>query len=108
MSHCLFPIVQAIPDVSAQSENFRVFFRGRPINVGGTSAASPVFAGLVALLNDARLAAGKGSLGFLNPLIYALKGDGFHDIVAGNAPGCGTPGFNVSALIVYVCELITE
>ena len=70
------------------------------MHVGGTSAAAPTFAGLVALLNDARLAVGKCSLGFLNPLIYALEGDGFHDIVVGNAPGCGTPGFNVSALIV--------
>jgi tripeptidyl-peptidase-1 len=77
------------------------------MSVGGTSAAAPAFAGLVALLNDARLAAGKRSLGFLNPLIYALKGDGFHDIVVGNAPGCGTPGFNVSvffALIVCLCD----
>lgn len=73
------------------------------MGVGGTSAAAPAFAGIVALLNDALLAAGKCSLGFLNPLIYALKGDGFHDIVVGNAPGCGTPGFNVSALIVYLC-----
>jgi len=74
------------------------------MRVGGTSAAAPVFAGLVALLNDARLAAGTFSLGFLNPLLYALKGDGFHDIVAGNAPGCGTPGFNVSAFIVCLCD----
>jgi tripeptidyl-peptidase-1 len=71
---------------------------------GGTSAAAPAFAGIVALLNDARLATGKTSLGFLNPLIYALKGDGFYDIVVGNAPGCGTPGFNVSALIVCLCD----
>jgi tripeptidyl-peptidase-1 len=70
------------------------------MRISGTSAAAPAFAGLIALLNDARLAAGKRSLGFLNPMIYALKGDGFHDIVVGNAPGCGTPGFNVSALIV--------
>jgi tripeptidyl-peptidase-1 len=70
------------------------------MNIGGTSASAPSFAGLVALLNDARLAAGKSSLGFLNPLVYALNGDGFHDVVIGNAPGCGTPGFNVSALLV--------
>jgi tripeptidyl-peptidase-1 len=72
------------------------------VAIGGTSAASPTVAGLVALLNDARIAAGKPSLGFLNPLIYKLNGYGFHDIVVGNAPGCGTPGFNVSVL-VYLC-----
>lgn len=91
---------KAIPDVSAQADNYRIFVRGNSMHVGGTSAAAPTFAGLVALLNDARLAAGMCPLGFLNPLIYALKGDGFHDIVVGNAPGCGTPGFNVSAPIV--------
>jgi tripeptidyl-peptidase-1 len=56
--------------------------------------------GVVALLNDARLAAGKPSLGFLNSLIYCNNRDGFNDILVGNAPGCGTPGFNVSALLV--------
>jgi hypothetical protein len=25
----------------------------------------------------------------------------YHDIVVGNAPGCGMAGFNVSALLVY-------
>jgi subtilase family serine protease len=98
----LFFDLQAIPDVSAQADYFRIYFRGKSAGIGGTSASSPTVAGLVALLNDARLAAGKPSLGFLNPLIYALNGNGFHDIAVGNAPGCGTPGFNVSAL-VYLC-----
>ena len=66
------------------------------MHIGGTSASAPSFAAFVALLNDARLAAGKPVLGFLSPLIYVLNGVGFNDITAGNAPGCGTPGFNVS------------
>ena len=71
--------------------------------ISGTSASAPTFAGLVALLNDARIAAGKPPLGFLNPLIYLLGGEAFNDITAGNAPGCGTPGFNVSGtLILYL------
>jgi tripeptidyl-peptidase-1 len=48
------------------------------------------------LLNDARIAAGRPPLGFLNPLIYQVGDKAFNDITAGNAPGCGTPGFNVS------------
>ena len=68
------------------------------MHIGGTSASSPTIAGFVALLNDARIAAGKPPLGFLNPLIYALNGEGFTDITSGNAPGCGTPGFNVSGI----------
>ncbi|KAI0294231.1 tripeptidyl peptidase A [Multifurca ochricompacta] len=91
------PNGRAIPDVSAQADFFRIFFQGRAVHIGGTSASSPSFAAFVALLNDARIAAGKSSLGFLNPLIYALNGNGFNDITAGNAPGCGTPGFNATA-----------
>jgi tripeptidyl-peptidase-1 len=66
------------------------------VPIGGTSASTPSVAAFVALLNDARIDAGKPSLGFLNPLIYALNGEGFNDITSGNAPGCGTPGFTVS------------
>jgi hypothetical protein len=39
---------------------------------GGTSAASPQMAGLAALANQARTAAGKAPLGLLGPHIYAL------------------------------------
>jgi tripeptidyl-peptidase-1 len=57
---------------------------------GGTSAAAPVVASIIARLNDARLCAGKPALGFLNPLIYqyADKG-GFTDITSGQSWGCG-------------------
>lgn len=39
----------------------------------GTSASAPIFAGVVSLLNDARLNAGKSPLGFLNPMLYKAK-----------------------------------
>ncbi|KAH9005507.1 tripeptidyl peptidase A [Lactarius hatsudake] len=91
------PSGRAIPDVSGQADFFRIFFQGRAVHIGGTSASSPSIAAFISLLNDARIAAGKPSLGFLNPLIYALNGVGFNDITAGNAPGCGTPGFNATA-----------
>lgn len=39
---------------------------------GGTSASSPQMAGLIALANQARAAAGKTPLGLLGPRIYAL------------------------------------
>ncbi|OCH92966.1 tripeptidyl peptidase A [Obba rivulosa] len=93
------PYVQAFPDVSAQSNDFRIFLEGEPVLIGGTSASSPTFAGFVSLLNDARLSKGLPPLGFLNPLIYAIGAEepsAFNDITVGNNPGCGTPGFNSS------------
>ena len=92
-------LVQAIPDVAAQADLFRIFLSGRPISIGGTSAASPTFAGIVSLLNSARLSKGLPPLGFLNPLVYALQAftpSAFNDITTGNNPGCGTPGFNAT------------
>lgn len=50
--------------------------------VAGTSASCPVVAGVFALLNDARLAAGKPPLGFLNPFIYQ-NADAFQDVQSG-------------------------
>jgi subtilase family serine protease len=58
---------------------------------GGTSAATPQTAALVALANAARHAAGKSPIGFLDPILYQ-QGVGAHDytdIVAqhyGSAP----------------------
>ncbi|RDB19145.1 Tripeptidyl-peptidase sed3 [Hypsizygus marmoreus] len=85
---------RAIPDVAAQGRRFRVFWKGGIISIGGTSASAPTFAAIVALLNDARLSKGLPTLGFLNPLLYTKGLSGFNDIVEGNNPGCGTPGFN--------------
>ncbi|KAF8622126.1 hypothetical protein AX15_007258 [Amanita polypyramis BW_CC] len=87
---------RAYPDVAAQGDYFRIFWRGQSIKIGGTSASSPTFAGIVALLNDVRLKAGKPSLGFLNPLIYKRATSGFNDITVGHNGGCGTWGFNTS------------
>jgi hypothetical protein len=58
---------------------------------GGTSAASPLWAGFMALVNQQAASLGKPSVGFPNPAIYALgKGprstytNCFHDITTGN------------------------
>lgn len=45
----------------------------REIPLGGTSASGPIAAGLVALLNDARLNQGLPSLGHLNPRLYVAE-----------------------------------
>ena len=49
--------------------------------IGGTSAVAPLWAGLIALCNQAL---GR-STGFLQPTIYGLAArSGFHDITSGN------------------------
>ncbi|CAJ1454575.1 unnamed protein product [Effrenium voratum] len=81
---------RAYPDLSAVGANVPIFFEGRLTMVGGTSASSPIVAGLVALLNGERLKAGKPSLGFLNPLLYESYDrwpDVVHDVRVGNISG---------------------
>ena len=50
---------------------------------------------MFALLNDLRLAQGKSTLGFVNPMLYKNPGM-FNDIVSGNngaGGSCGEKGF---------------
>jgi len=49
--------------------------------VGGTSAAAPQLAGLVALANQVRAANGYGPVGYLNPRLYSLSSSDFNDVV---------------------------
>lgn len=55
---------------------------------GGTSFASPAFAGMVAVINSYRYAQGKPRVGFLNPLIYLHEPTRatFRDIKHGATP----------------------
>lgn len=81
------------PDVSAQSQAFVIAYDGEPTLVDGTSAACPAVAAIIALVNDALVAAGKPVLGFLNPWLYDRGYTAFTDIVSGSAKGCNTDGF---------------
>ncbi|KAI0287620.1 tripeptidyl peptidase A [Russula brevipes] len=95
------PLGRAYPDVSAQSRRYLIWYQGFPALISGTSASAPTFAAIVALLNDASLAAGKAPLGFLNPMLYSIGAAGMNDVTVGNAPGCGTQGFNVRFPVVF-------
>jgi len=90
------PNGRGYPDVAAQGNDFRIWFGGRAVRIGGTSASAPTFAGIIALLNDAKLRAKQPPLGFLNPLLYSTLSTAFNDITVGNNTGCGTPGFNAT------------
>lgn len=65
--------------------------------IGGTSAATPQWAAIDALANDA-----DGSLGFLAPRLYqiaenpAAYASAFHDITAGNNSFGGVTGYNAA------------
>lgn len=91
---------RATPDISALGEGYQVVIGGHVEAVGGTSASTPAFSGIVSLLNEARIQKGKKALGFLNPFIYQNK-DCFKDVTLGtNAIGRGTGpikyGFNAT------------
>ncbi|KAJ7129883.1 family S53 protease [Mycena crocata] len=88
---------RGMPDIAAQAENVEIAWMGSFWLVGGTSCASPIFASMIALVNDRLIAAGKPVLGFLNPFLYSPAGRAaFTDITSGNNPGCGTEGFRAS------------
>jgi kumamolisin len=78
-------IGRGVPDVAGNASpatGYRVRVDGFNFVVGGTSAVSPLWAGLVALMNQKL----QKPVGWLNPLLYGpLLGSGaFHDITSGN------------------------
>mmetsp|Transcript_9638 Transcript_9638/g.18340 ORF Transcript_9638/g.18340 Transcript_9638/m.18340 type:complete len:564 (-) Transcript_9638:147-1838(-) len=74
---------RGVPDVSAFGTFFSIIVDQNPSNVLGTSAATPVWAGIISLLNDKRLNQGLPVLGFLNPWLYQNP-DMFNDITIGD------------------------
>jgi tripeptidyl-peptidase-1 len=81
------PQGRGTPDVSALGWGYPIYVNGRVTVTGGTSASTPVFAGVVSLLNEARLQRGMKPLGFLNPWLYK-HADAFTDVTKGtNAIG---------------------
>lgn len=71
------------PDIAAFSTQFPTFVDGFQLPIGGTSAATPTWAAVIALLNDYEAFHNRPHLGFLNPWLYSLNGTGLKDIVKG-------------------------
>ncbi|KAK4107775.1 subtilisin-like protein [Canariomyces notabilis] len=82
------PNGRGFPDVAAQGVRYHVFDYDKDILVSGTSASAPMFAALVSLLNNARLAKNLPPMGFLNPWLYTVGWAGLTDIVQGGSSGC--------------------
>ncbi|KAH8994268.1 subtilisin-like protein [Lactarius akahatsu] len=91
------PNGRGVPDISAQALKFFYFHKGR-LRVGsGTSAATPIAAGIFSLLDDYLISTGNGPLGFLNGWLYGSGLPGLNDIISGSNPGCDTDGFTAIA-----------
>ncbi|KAK3940564.1 putative subtilisin-like protein [Diplogelasinospora grovesii] len=84
--------VRGFPDVSANGANYVTAVDGNFTLSFGTSASAPTFASVINLINEQRIAAGKGPVGFINPALYANP-QVLNDVTNGNNPGCGTTGF---------------
>jgi hypothetical protein len=75
---------RAYPDISLAGMNYVVVTGGISYAVSGTSASCPAVAGFISNINAARLAIGKGSVGWINPALYT-KGSSFvNDVTSGH------------------------
>lgn len=87
------------PDVALTADDTLVIADGglEYIGVGGTSIATPLWAGFTALVNQQSAGSGHASVGFLNPAIYAIANNAvsytncFHDITTGNNEWSSSP-----------------
>ncbi|KAH9038759.1 subtilisin-like protein [Lactarius pseudohatsudake] len=92
-----YPGGRGVPDISAQALGIPIFYKGELRHGGGTSAATPIAAGIFSLLNDYSISKGKGPLGLLNGWLYGRGLAGLNDIISGSNPGCNTDGFTAIA-----------
>ena len=83
-----------LPDVSADADpitGYHIVLGGRDTQAGGTSASTPLWAAVIALINQDLKAKGMREVGFANPALYWMGENSskfstppFHDITAGN------------------------
>jgi len=87
-----------VPDVSGPADpNYGgyVVLGGYVYQFGGTSWSAPVWAGICALINEARIKSGKPTLPFLPTVIYGYIGSpNFRDITSGSNGFPATTGYD--------------
>jgi kumamolisin len=86
--------MRQVPDVAGDADpasGFSFIFQGRSGQGGGTSAAAPLWAGTMALINQDLKKRGLREAGFANPALYwmgqnssKLPAPPFHDVTSGN------------------------
>eukprot|EP00051_Salpingoeca_urceolata_P027616 m.482359 g.482359 ORF g.482359 m.482359 type:complete len:1115 (-) comp22525_c0_seq1:182-3526(-) len=76
------------PDIALNANHLAVVYNGNTEQGVGTSIASPMFAGMVSLINDALFRAGATtSVGHISPILYkaaAERPDVFFDVTSGS------------------------
>src|SRR6185312_6247531 len=90
---------RAVPDVAynaAINGGTLVALEGSISLFGGTSCGSPQWAGIFALVNQARGLAGKAGMGTPNAALYSVYkssryASDFHDVTVGNNTLAGAP-----------------
>ena len=100
------------PDVAAEAnfDNPTVVNGAFVTGYGGSSFATPRWAGFLALVNQQSVANGKGTVGFINPALYNLGtsssySSALHDITSGSNPPTAGDGSGFSAVPGY--DLVT-
>jgi len=84
------------PDISAQSVSFIICSSSQFLTVSGTSCSCPSVAGMIALINDARLQKGKSTLGWMLPAFYKIMANSnyyVNDVTIGYNIGCSTDDY---------------
>ncbi|NEN83506.1 S53 family peptidase [Paenibacillus elgii] len=86
-------IGRGVPDWAGNADpatGYQILVDGTRAVIGGTSAVAPLFAGLIAIINQ-KLG---HSVGFINPILYNLSAQHhvFHDITSGNNDMSGQNG----------------
>ena len=89
--------LRQVPDVAADADpatGYSIVFNGQSGQAGGTSAAAPLWAGTVALIDQDMKKHGLREVGFANPALYWMGENQahfaqkpYHDVVAGNNLG---------------------
>lgn len=102
---------RAVPDISALGNGYIVFIGGLMYSMSGTSASAPVVGGLVSLVNAARSMVNKGTIGWINPVLYKMGAKNtsatyYNDVTLGqnnnfwngsHVKVCGSIGWNASS-----------
>jgi tripeptidyl-peptidase-1 len=77
------------PDVALLANNYIIGLNGQIVGgVDGTTASTPVFAGMISIANRQRVAAGLSTLGWINPFLYQYYTQFANDITGGTKNGC--------------------